>query len=107
MRLAALAIAGVMILTTEKLDVVVVLVEVEIEVAAALRAFPVSYTHLSGRGRGSAAFCPRENPRERNLPHTEGLRDVYKRQVMARLERSVTVRLFLSRLLSSAWFCAP
>ena len=39
MRLAALAIAGVMILTTEKLDVVVVLVEVEIEVAAALRAF--------------------------------------------------------------------
>jgi len=37
-RLAALAIAGVMILTTE-LDVVVVLVEVEIEVAAALRAF--------------------------------------------------------------------
>jgi len=28
-----------MILTTEKLDVVVVLVEVEIEVAAALRAF--------------------------------------------------------------------
>ena len=39
MRLAALTIAGVMILTTEKLDVVVVLVEVEIEVAAALRAF--------------------------------------------------------------------
>ena len=39
MCLAALAIAGVMILTTEKLDVVVVLVEVEIEVAAALRAF--------------------------------------------------------------------
>ena len=38
-RLAALAIAGVVILTTEKLDVVVVLVEVEIEVAAALRAF--------------------------------------------------------------------
>ena len=39
MCLAALAIAGVMILTTEKLDVVVVLVEVEIEVAAALRVF--------------------------------------------------------------------
>ena len=39
MRFAALAITGVMILTTEKLDVVVVLVEVEIEVAAALRAF--------------------------------------------------------------------
>ena len=39
MRFAALAIAGVVILTTEKLDVVVVLVEVEIEVAAALRAF--------------------------------------------------------------------
>ena len=39
MRLAALAIAGVVILATEKLDVVVVLVEVEIEVAAALRAF--------------------------------------------------------------------
>ena len=39
MRLAALAIAGVMILTTEKLDVVVVLVEVEIEVAAALRRY--------------------------------------------------------------------
>jgi hypothetical protein len=38
-RLAALAIAGVVILATEKLDVVVVLVEVEIEVAAALRAF--------------------------------------------------------------------
>ena len=39
MRLAALAIAGVVILATEKLDVVVVLVEVEIEIAAALRAF--------------------------------------------------------------------
>ena len=39
MRFAALAITGVMILTTEKLDVVVVLVEVEIEIAAALRAF--------------------------------------------------------------------
>ena len=39
MRLAALAIAGVVIFATEKLDVVVVLVEVEIEVAAALRAF--------------------------------------------------------------------
>ena len=39
MRLAALAIAGVVILATEKLDVVVVLVEVKIEVAAALRAF--------------------------------------------------------------------
>ena len=38
-RLAALAIAGVVVLTTEKLDVVVVLVEVEIEIAAALRAF--------------------------------------------------------------------
>lgn len=39
MRLAALAIAGVVIWATEKLDVVVVLIEVEIEVAAALRAF--------------------------------------------------------------------
>ena len=39
MRLAALAIAGVVILATEKFDVVVVLIEVEIEVAAALRAF--------------------------------------------------------------------
>ena len=39
MRFAALAITGVMILTTEKLNVVVVLVEVEIEIAAALRAF--------------------------------------------------------------------
>ena len=39
MRLAALAIAGVVILATEKLDVVVVLIEVEIEFAAALRAF--------------------------------------------------------------------
>ena len=34
MRFAALAITGVVILATEKLDVVVVLVEVEIEVAA-------------------------------------------------------------------------
>ena len=39
MRLAALAIARVVILATEKLDVVVVLVEVEIEVTAAPRAF--------------------------------------------------------------------
>ena len=39
MRFAALAITGVVILATEKLDVVVVLVEVEIEVAAAI-TFP-------------------------------------------------------------------
>ena len=39
MRLAALAIARVVILATEKLDVVVVLVEVKIEVTAAPRAF--------------------------------------------------------------------
>ena len=59
MRLAALAIAGVMILTTEKLDVVVVLVEVEIEVAAALRAFQQAreYAGLL-RDRGLFAACP-------------------------------------------------
>ena len=59
MRLAALAIAGVMILATEKLDVVVVLVEVEIEVAAALRAFQQAgeYAGLL-RDRRLFAACP-------------------------------------------------
>ena len=59
MRLAALAIAGVVILATEKLDVVVVLVEVEIEVAAALRAFQQAgkYAGLL-RDRGLFAACP-------------------------------------------------
>ena len=46
MRFAALAITGVVILATEKLDVVVVLVEVEIEVAAALRAFQQAREYL-------------------------------------------------------------
>ena len=59
MRLAALAIAGVMILTTEKLDVVVVLVEVEIEVAAALRAFQQAGEYAGFlRDRGLFAACP-------------------------------------------------
>lgn len=58
MRLAALAIAGVMILTTEKLDVVVVLVEVEIEVAAALRAFQQAREY-AGLLRDSGLFVAR------------------------------------------------
>ena len=59
MRLAALAIAGVMILTTEKLDVVVVLVEVEIEVAAALRAFQQAREYAGFlRDRGLFAARP-------------------------------------------------
>ena len=59
MRFAALAITGVVILATEKLDVVVVLVEVEIEVAAALRAFQQAgeYAGLL-RDRGLFAACP-------------------------------------------------
>ena len=56
MRLAALAIAGVMILATEKLDVVVVLVEVEIEVAAALRAFQQAGEY-AGLLRDRGLFC--------------------------------------------------
>ena len=59
MRLAALAIAGVMILATEKLDVVVVLVEVEIEVAAALRAFQQAREYAGFlRDRGLFAARP-------------------------------------------------
>ena len=59
MRLAALAIARVVILATEKLDVVVVLVEVEIEVAAALRAFQQAGEYAGClRDRGLFAACP-------------------------------------------------
>lgn len=48
-----------MILTTEKLDVVVVLVEVEIEVAAALRAFQQAGEYAGFlRDRGLFAACP-------------------------------------------------
>ena len=45
MRLAALAIAGVVILATEKLDVVVVLIKVEVQIAAALGTL-----HHAGKG---------------------------------------------------------
>ena len=59
MRFAALAITGVVILATEKLDVVVVLVEVEIEVAAALRAFQIAGKDAGLLGNGGAlAPCP-------------------------------------------------
>ena len=59
MRFAALAITGVVILATEKLDVVVVLVEVEIEVAAALRAFQQAGEYAGClRDRGLFAACP-------------------------------------------------
>ena len=58
MRFAALAITGVVILATEKLDVVVVLVEVEIEVAAALRAFQQAREY-AGRLRDRGLFAAR------------------------------------------------
>ena len=59
MCLAALAIAGVVVLATEKLDVVVVLVEMEFEVAAALRTFQQAGEYAGFlRDRGLFAACP-------------------------------------------------
>ena len=69
MRLAALAIARVVILATEKLDVVVVLVEVKIEVTAAPRAFQVSGLLL-----GNGSSCPADyfDQLRRRFPNTNG-----------------------------------
>ena len=50
MGLGALAQAGIVILATEKLNVVVALVEVEIEVSAALWAFQIAGKHAGRLG---------------------------------------------------------
>ena len=90
MRLAALAIAGVMILTTEKLDVVVVLVEVEIEVAAALRAFQQAEKYaglLRDRGLFAARPFLERLHLFPSLAVNDGLMDIEK-------DRPVFLRVF-------------